>query len=171
MIRDLFNRDIPLKVRISHVEVRVKNVIRHLLGKPRYLTPTETGVLLDIIAHPDCMPTRTELSYTNSHRSKEKVDAAISTLFAGGYITSVMAPTESEEIESVYALTPYGASRASSVCIDVPALREEFRGINHPSEISRLQSLERPETFQIGDVYIPAKLAEREQIEGAGETE
>lgn len=171
MIRELFNRDIPLKVRVWHVEVRVKNAIRRLLGKPRYLTPEEAGVYLDIIGHPDCMPTRTELSYTNPSLPKEKVDAAISTLFAGGFITSVIAPTESDVNESIYALTPYGARRATNVCIDIPAMRKDFQRLEMTPEIARHRSLERPETVQIGDVYIPADLAEREQIEGAGETE
>lgn len=130
----------------------IRKLLRKIRGENRTLNQNEMAIYMDVIAHGECMPTRDELDYTNPSKTTEEIDAAVTGLIDGGIIRPVGA-VDDGEYATVYALTKYGAEKASEACTDVQAMRDDYQRLERTDDIRKLEAIERPLTKRMNGVW------------------
>lgn len=135
----------------------LRKLLRKIRGKNRRLNEDEMKVYLDVLGHPEFMPTRDEIAYTQPSKDDEELDAAITGLMQGGVIVPVGATNPDGGYVTFYGLTEYGAEQAESAVEGLDGLRDDYQRVELTERIRELREYPRPPTREVAGVEIPDK--------------
>lgn len=113
------------------------------------------GVYLDMLGHPEFMPTREEIAYTHPSKDDKELDEAITGLMQGGLTTPVGAVNPDGGYVTFYGITEYGAEQAESAVKSLDELRNDYQRLELTDRIRELREYPRPPTKKVAGVEIP----------------